>query len=180
MRGLTRVPWRGAVPVVLTSLCVLGLVAAAVAAPNPPPPAVVLIQPGHWTVDRDQLAALHVHGGTEQVDALVALPDTAAREALSVVQGESEGFVVGRDRAWTFAKSTLVAGSTVPLPASDEEPVGIEAPGGPPCTRAARHRRRRPPLVGLHEDGAVVDVVHRHATRSVTNSVTKIVDGGRS
>jgi hypothetical protein len=112
-------------------MCVLGLVGAALAATDPALPAVVLAQSGHWTVEKNQKTALHVHGGTEQVDARVALPDDAAQEALSTLQGDTEGFVVGRDRSWAFDKSTLVVAPSVPLPVTDEEPVGIETPGGP-------------------------------------------------
>jgi hypothetical protein len=119
------------VPVALTVVSVLGLVGAAVAATSPALPTVVLAQPGHWTVDTTQKTALHVHGGIEQVDARVALPEDAAQQAMTTLQGETQGFVVGRDRAWAFDKSTLLVDPPVPLPITNEEPVGIETPGGP-------------------------------------------------
>ena len=121
---------RAVVPVVLTVACVLGLVGAATAATAPTLPEVVLAQSGHWAVDKATDSVVHVHGGTRQVDARVALPADAA-DARTALQGDTQGFVVGRDRAWAFDKATLTVDPPIPLPAADETPVGIETPGGP-------------------------------------------------
>ena len=121
---------RGVVPVVLTVACLFGLIGAAIAATAPTLPEVVLAQSGHWAVDKSTGSVVHVHGGTRQVDARVALPADAA-DARTALQGDTQGFVVGRDRAWAFDKATLTVDPPIPLPAADETPVGIETPGGP-------------------------------------------------
>lgn len=143
---------RLAVPGALTMVCVLGLVGAATAATGSTLPDVVLQQAGHWAVDKAQRTVLHVHGGTQQIDASIALPDDAARGALMAVQGATQGFVVGGDRAWSFDKSQLTTAPPVPLPVTDERPVGIETPGGPYLVY-----RSRGTLVRLGQPAAVVE-----------------------
>jgi hypothetical protein len=118
------------VPIVLTAVCAAGIVGAATAASGAPAPVPVAQQGGHWVVSSAASAALHVHGGTAQVDARVDLPPDATRDGSTALAGGSEGFVVGRDRVWTFDRSTLTvvadAGS-----AAAEVPVPVEVVGGP-------------------------------------------------
>jgi hypothetical protein len=116
------------VPLVLTVVSAAAVVAGATAASGAAVPAPAAQQSGHWVVDGP--AALHVHGGTAQVDARVDLPPEAAGNALTAVAAGSEGFVVGRDRVWTFDRSTLTVVSGAPAAAA-EVPVPVEVVGGP-------------------------------------------------
>ena len=125
MRGRQQV-----VPLVLTVLCVLGVVATATAATGARVPALALEQSGHWVLNRLLGAVLHVHGGAGQVDAQVDVPPEAVKDGVLTVQGASDGYVVGHDRVWVFDKSTLTVVDSLPT-AADEVQIAVEAVGGP-------------------------------------------------
>jgi hypothetical protein len=117
-------------PLVLTVVAIVVTVMGATVTPGNAVPALVLEQSGHWVLDRAAATVVHVHGGTRQVDAQVALPPDAAQDGVLAVGGDTEGYVVGRDRVWTFDKSTLTVVASAPTPAA-EIPVPIEVAGGP-------------------------------------------------
>jgi hypothetical protein len=119
------------VPVGLTVVCIAGLVGVALAGPEPVRPGVTFTQSGHWVIRADG-AVVHVNGDTERVDAVVELDgDAVDDDGRMVLQGATDGFVVGRDRVWVFDKSALLAGAQFPLPSTDDSTIGIEVPGGP-------------------------------------------------
>lgn len=108
----------------VAALALGGLTAVGSAAP-----AIGLAGSGHWVVNRVANTAVHVDGGTRKVDAQVELP-AGSGEPLFVAENERQGFVVSRDRAVVFGRSTLTVDTTVPLN-FDEVPVGVETAGGP-------------------------------------------------
>ncbi|MFC4950726.1 hypothetical protein [Pseudonocardia sp. GCM10023141] len=110
-------------------LAVALVVASAMVATGSASPAVAFQQSGHWVFNRADRAIVHVDGGTHQVDARVAVPNSAA-DTLFTVQGQKQGFLVGRQSITTFGKSTLTVEGTQPA-AGPEVPVGIEVLGGP-------------------------------------------------
>ncbi len=110
-------------------VAVAGCVAAALLATGSVSPAVAFQPTGHWVFNRSEQVIAHVDAGTRQVDARVAVPNPVA-DPLFTLQGERQGFLVGRNAITTFGKSTLTVEGTVPA-AGPEVPVGIEVIGGP-------------------------------------------------
>jgi hypothetical protein len=92
-------------------------------------PAVAFQQTGHWVFNRSESPVVHVDSGTRQVDARVLVPGAGA-DPMFGLQGERQGFLVGRKSITVFGKSTLTVDSTIPTGQS-EMPVGIEVVGGP-------------------------------------------------
>jgi hypothetical protein len=115
--------------VLVTVIAVLAVVAGVVAARAGVTPAVAFAQVGHWVFNRSEQAVVHVDSGTRAVDASVAVPG-AADDALFAVQGEKQGFLVGRQSITVFGKSTLTVDSTLPT-GQVEVPIGLEVVGGP-------------------------------------------------
>jgi hypothetical protein len=92
-------------------------------------PAIAFQATGHWVFNRAERAVAHVDGGTNQVDARVAVPN-AGPAPLFTLQGDKQGFIVGRQAVTVFGRSTLTVDNTFPT-AGPEVPVGIEVLGGP-------------------------------------------------
>ena len=121
---------RGRVVTVLVSVaCVVAVALGATVATSTLAPAVAFAQTGHWVVNSAESAAVHVDGGTRQVDARVELPSDIG-DPLFALQGERQGFVVAADRIAVFGRSTLTVDATIPVEFA-EVPVGIETLGGP-------------------------------------------------
>lgn len=136
-------------PAVLTAVSI-AVVVAVTALAAPAAPRIEIAQSGHWVADKTRRTVLHMHGEPPAVDARVTVPDDVAQGSIMTLQGATEGFVVGRDGAWSFDKSTLEAAATTPLPGTGENPVGIEAPGGPYLVYRAQGtivRLGQPPVV---------------------------------
>ncbi len=115
---------------VVSAVAVVAVVLAATATTtHAVNPAVAFLQSGHWVVNRAESTVVHVDAGTRQVDARVAVPATGA-DALFALQGDRQGFVVGRSAVTVFGKSTLTVEGTLPT-GQAEVPVGIEVVGGP-------------------------------------------------
>jgi hypothetical protein len=148
-------------PLVLTVVGVVGAVAGATVSTGGAVPALVLEQSGHWVLNRAASTVVHVHGGTRQVDAQVALPADAARDGVVAVAGDTEGYVVGRDRMWTFDRSTLTVIASAPTPAA-EVPVPVDVAGGPYLVyrQAGTVVRLGRPAVVLHVGGPLGPPVH--------------------
>jgi hypothetical protein len=91
-------------------------------------PAVAFQQAGHWVYNSTIGAVFRVDGGGKNVDAEVA--GVQADPGSPVLQGSSNGYVVGRGKVTVFGKSDLGVKSTIKT-GINEEPLGIEAPGGP-------------------------------------------------
>lgn len=97
-------------------------------APTLPARALEFLQVGHWVFNRATSTVFHVHGGSKEVDAKIALP--AVGEGGIVVQGAASGYVVDGKTVVGFGKSTLTVGGVIPT-GLDEPPIGLEVPGGP-------------------------------------------------
>jgi hypothetical protein len=150
MRGQPGAWRRMLAPLLFTVACVAVLVGTSVAATGATLPTLTLQQSGHWTLNKALGAVFHVDGGTQQVDARVTVPAAAAQAGTVTLQGETQGYVVGPQRAWPFDKSTLTVDDPVALPAANETPIGIEVVGGPYLVYHAKGtivRLGRPPVV---------------------------------
>ncbi|PXY23947.1 hypothetical protein BA062_27130 [Prauserella flavalba] len=82
---------------------------------------------GHWVVNPELDVVFHVNGAAKSVDAQANLPIDPGD---LVYQGETSAYVVGQARIREFGKSTLEVERTINAP-TGEQPVGVEAPGGP-------------------------------------------------
>ncbi|GAB3406497.1 fibronectin type III domain-containing protein [Flindersiella endophytica] len=91
-------------------------------------PAVAFQQAGHWVYNATIGTVFRVDGGGKNVDSEVA--GVQADPGSPVLQGSSNGYVVGPRQVTVFGKSDLSVKSTIKT-GIDEEPLGIEAPGGP-------------------------------------------------
>ena len=91
-------------------------------------PAVAFQQAGHWVYNSVLGSVFRVDGGGKNVDAEVRGVDAAPDSP--VLQGESNGYVIGPNRVTVFGKSDLAVKSTLRI-GIPEEPLGIEGPGGP-------------------------------------------------
>lgn len=122
--------WRARSAVALPGvLTVVAVVAGLLLATGTATPAVAYAQAGHWVVNAAERSVVHVDSGTAQVDARVELP-AEAEDPVFALQGERQGFVVGREQITVFGRSTLTVDSSIPVE-FDELPVGIETLGGP-------------------------------------------------
>lgn len=91
-------------------------------------PAVAFQQAGHWVYNSTLGKVFRVDGGGKTVDAEVA--GIQAEPGSPVLQGGSNGYVVGKDEVIAFGKSDLTVRSSTPI-GIREEPLGIETAGGP-------------------------------------------------
>lgn len=120
-------PLRRRVPLISgVLLCVLTAVSLFTGAAKPMP-GIQFVLPGHWVYDALAQAAFHIDGATANIDAQAPLP---APPGSQVVQGGTNGYVVGNSRITQFGQSSLSVEGTS-TPPSSETPVGIEATGGP-------------------------------------------------
>jgi hypothetical protein len=108
------------------ALCVTALIAALSGAAKPLASASFALT-GHWVFNSVLRDVFHIDGATTNIDA--QLPVSAAPGS-QVVQGDTNGFVVGQTAITEFSKSTLQVQQTEKPPA-DETPVTIETVGGP-------------------------------------------------
>lgn len=92
-----------------------------------PGPGVAFELPGHWVYDAIAKAAFHIDGSTANIDAQAPV---SADPGSQVVQGDTNGYIVGSSRITQFGQSSLSVEQTS-TPPSTEIPVGIEATGGP-------------------------------------------------
>jgi hypothetical protein len=112
--------------IVAVVACV-GAATAAITGAVTPLTGMRFVPSGHWVYNTVLRAAFHVDGATANIDAQAQVDGDQVSE---VVQGDTSGYVVGRDRITEFGKSSLSVEKTITPPA-DEIPVGIEAAGGP-------------------------------------------------
>ncbi|MET0496624.1 MAG: fibronectin type III domain-containing protein [Actinoplanes sp.] len=90
--------------------------------------AMEFLQVGHWVFNTGTHTAFHIHGGSKEVDAKIALPSAA--EGGMVLQGDKYGFVMNGKTVVGFGKSTLTVAAVIPTGLAGK-PIGIEVPGGP-------------------------------------------------
>ncbi len=110
-------------------LVVVAVAAVAMLTVGAANPAVAFQQTGHWVFNRAENSAVHVDSGTRAVDARVAVPG-APQNPVFTLQGQRQGFLVGRQALTVFGKSTLTVESSLPT-GQTELPIGIETVGGP-------------------------------------------------
>lgn len=112
---------------------------------------------GHWVYNVAVRSAFHIDGATSSVDAQAPVPGDPGSQ---VVQGDSSGYVVGKDRITEFGKSSLTVAGSVAPPAG-EVPVGVETAGGPYLVYREAVRVVRPgdPPASLSAGGPVGDPV---------------------
>lgn len=135
----------------------LALVGMAVTGKAPVPPGLEFIQVGHWVYNAAFESAYHVDGSTNRVDARVKVPGVSPGS--QVVQGERSGYVVGK-RITVFSKQTLSVESSM-VPPAEEEPVALEAAGGPYLVYrdAGRVARMGDPIVTIPAGGQLAGPV---------------------
>ncbi|HEX8630432.1 MAG TPA: hypothetical protein VF755_19910, partial [Catenuloplanes sp.] len=118
---------------------------------------VDLRQAGHWIYQQALKAAFHVHGGSKQIDARIALPGTHGGP---VVQGDTHAYLVDGSTVVAFGMSTLTVDATYPTGIA-EEPLPLEVPGGPYLVypRAGAVIRLGLPLASIPVGGPVGSAV---------------------
>ncbi|MFC4079356.1 fibronectin type III domain-containing protein [Amycolatopsis samaneae] len=119
---------RGRAAIALLVTACLVLVGVAISGRAPLPAGLQFTQVGHWVYSNELQSAIHVDGGTNQVDARASVP--GAEQGSQVAQGDRSGYVVERSRISMFDKSTLSVENTATPPAT-ETPVVLESVGGP-------------------------------------------------
>ena len=107
------------------------VVLAGLAGTGSPAKSLDFRQAGHWVYRHTLGSVFHVDGGTKQVDAKadVGVFDADVNGA-RVLQGDTQGFVLGPTGALVFGKSTLTVDTTIAV-GSGEDPIGLEVRGGP-------------------------------------------------
>jgi len=118
----------GRLPLVLVIGASLVSVTAAVSGAASAPAGVRLAEAGRWFASPAQNLIYHVNGSAQTIDA--ELPINGMEPGTEVVQGETTGYVVGRDEIIEFGRATLAVEQTLTAPAG-ERPVAVEAKGGP-------------------------------------------------
>ncbi|HEX4226663.1 MAG TPA: fibronectin type III domain-containing protein, partial [Pseudonocardiaceae bacterium] len=120
--------WRKRTPVIVgVLLCAVTAISLFTGAAGSVP-GVRFELPGHWVYDSIVKAAFHIDGATTNIDAEVPV---SADPGDQVVQGGTNGYVVGGTKITQFGQSTLSVDGSSTTPSSTEIPVGIEATGGP-------------------------------------------------
>ena len=123
----TPVSWRSRVvlpTVVAVCAAVMGL---AITGASHDTPALRFVQAGHWIYNSALGKALHMDGGSKNIDAEVEIPGGA--NTSTVVQTDQRGYVLSRGAIVEFGKSDLAVADPAKAPAA-ERPVGLEASGG--------------------------------------------------
>lgn len=121
--------WRKRLPTALVVLGSVAAVGAALTAAVTPVPGLDFLPSGHWVLNTVTKYAVHIDGGSSNVDAQVSVPGAVGADS-QVVQGPETGYVITDGRISVFGKSKLQVDSQV-VPPSRETPIAIEAAGGP-------------------------------------------------
>lgn len=135
-------------------VCV-GVLVAALTGAVKPLASVPFALTGHWVFNSVLNTVFHIDGATTNIDA--QLPIDAAPGS-QVLQGDTNGYVVGSGGITPFDEATLTPGQTAPQPV-DEVPLGVEAPGGPYLVyrNAGRIVRLSDPVAIISVGGPVGD-----------------------
>lgn len=121
----------GRLPLALLALVVVAGVAAAVTDASASSGGVRFAQFGQWFAQPDEEGngtVFRVNGSTGAVDAKVKV--YAMEPGSQVVQGDTDGYVIGKEEGARFGKSTLTVDQKFPLP-TGERPVPLQVKGGP-------------------------------------------------
>ncbi|MFG1608400.1 fibronectin type III domain-containing protein [Actinoplanes sp. NPDC049265] len=121
----------GRLPLALLALVVAIGVTAAVSDASASSGGLHFAPFGHWTAQPAQNRIFHVNGSTGTVDA--EFEARGLKPGDQVVQGDAAGYVISDRHGLRFGKSNLMVedGFTMPPAAAGEQPVGLEARGGP-------------------------------------------------
>jgi hypothetical protein len=92
-----------------------------------PPSGMKFTQSGHWVYNSVVGRIFHLDGATGDVDADAELK--TATPGAQVVQTDKQGYVLSRSRIDQFGKSDLTVADPIEPPATNEQPVGLEAAG---------------------------------------------------
>ncbi|MGW6197206.1 fibronectin type III domain-containing protein [Kribbella sp. NPDC055110] len=92
-----------------------------------PDSGVKFTQSGHWVYNSVVGRIFHLDGATGKVDADTELK--TATPGAQVVQTDKQGYVLSRSRIDQFGKSDLTVLDPVQPPATNEQPIGLEAAG---------------------------------------------------
>jgi hypothetical protein len=111
---------------VLAILCAAAVLAILTGATSPLS-ATQFANTGHWVYNSVLGMLFHVDGATLNIDAQLRID---ADDGSQVLQSDSSGYVVGRNRITEFDKASQAPGEPVRPPA-DETALGIEVVGGP-------------------------------------------------
>lgn len=137
----------------LTASCVAA-VTIAVSGGASPVRGIEFLQAGHWVANPGLGQLFHVNGASKNVDAQATVP--GIEPGSQVVQGDTNGYVVGSTKILEFGKSSLGVEKSTDLP-TGERPVAIEVAGGP--------------YLVFREAGRVVRLGERSATISASGSL---------
>lgn len=127
-KGSAGVRWRARTPIAMIVAGCVTVVGLAVGGASKPLPGLDLVQTGHWIYNSALGKAFHIDGAGKRADAEVSVP--GADKDSQVVQGPTQGYVVGPSKNIEFGKSTLSVEGSRPAPAP-ELPVTLEVRGGP-------------------------------------------------
>lgn len=147
--------WRRGSPHALAVIVCVAAVTAALTSAAKPLSNTPFALTGHWVYNSVLRTVFHVDGGTTDIDAQLPV---AAAPGSQVVQGDTNGYVVGPTSITGFNKATLQTQQAIPAPV-DEVPLGIEAVGGPYLVyrNAGRIVRLGDPVATISVGGAVGD-----------------------
>ena len=105
-------------------------------------------QAGHWIANPALGLLFHINGASKDVDVQATVP--GLEPGSQVVQGDTNGYVVGGAKVLEFGKSSLAVEKSTELP-TGELPVAIEVAGGPYLVFRQAGR-----VVRLGEHGATI------------------------
>jgi hypothetical protein len=105
-------------------------------------------QAGHWIANPALGLLFHINGASKDVDVQATVP--GLEPGSQVVQGDTNGYVVGGAKVLEFGKSSLAVEKSTELP-TGELPVAIEVAGGPYLVYRQAGR-----VVRLGERGATI------------------------
>lgn len=114
-------------PFVLLAVLSAAAVVAVLAGVTQPLSAAQFANTGHWVYNSLLGTVFHIDGATTGIDAQLPMD---AEPGSQVLQSDSSGFVVGRNRITEFDKASLEERRSSKPPA-EETPLGIEVVGGP-------------------------------------------------
>ncbi len=113
---------------VMAATCLAVVIAVATGVAKPVP-GLELTQAGHWLINPSLGLVVFVNGANKSVDAQV--PVSGLEPGSDVVQGDTNGYVIGQNRVIEFGKSDLSVDRVLEPPVTGERPVAVETAGGP-------------------------------------------------
>jgi hypothetical protein len=146
-------PSRTGWPLTLLAIVCAGAVVGALMGATRPLSATQFANTGHWGYNSVLGIVFHVDGATTNIDARLKMDAEAESQ---VLQSDSSGYVVGKERITEFDKASLTPGQSV-KPPTKETPLGIEVVGGPYAVyrKAGKIVRLGDPTATISAGGAI-------------------------